>query len=43
MDWIKIQSEEDIQKLNNAYDYFEDSYLVKMEYSSGIDIGPNKR
>ena len=26
MDWIKIQSEEDIQKLNNAYDYFEDEY-----------------
>ena len=41
MDWIKIQSEEDIQKLNNAYGYFEDSYLVKMEYLSGDSVDDN--
>lgn len=35
MNWIEIECEEDIQQLNNTYGYFGDSYLVKMDYTSG--------
>lgn len=41
MDWIKIYCEEDIQKLNSTYGFFEDSYLVKMEYLSGDGVDEN--
>lgn len=41
MDWIEIECEEDIQQLNNAYGYFEDSYLVKMDYTSGDLVDEN--
>lgn len=41
MDWIEIECEEDIQQLNNAYGYFEDSYLVKMDYASGDLVDEN--
>ena len=41
MDWIEIECEDDIQQLNNAYGYFEDSYLVKMDYASGDLVDEN--
>lgn len=35
MEWIEIKSDTDIQHLNETYDNFEDSYIVRMEYISG--------
>ena len=35
MIWNEIKSNNDIQQLNQTYNYFEDSMLVRMEYISG--------
>lgn len=35
MEWIEIKNDTDIQLLNETYDNFEDSYIVRMEYISG--------
>ena len=38
MIWNEIKSNNDIQQLNQIYNYFEDSMLVHMEYISGDHI-----
>lgn len=35
MEWIEVKNDEDIQRINETYNYFEDAVLVKMEYVSG--------
>lgn len=35
MEWIEIKSDADVQRLNETYNNFEDSYIVRMEYISG--------
>ena len=35
MEWTEIKTDEDIQHLNELYDFFLDSVIVRMEYVSG--------
>lgn len=35
MEWIEVKNDDDIKKINEIYDHFEDAMLVKMEFASG--------
>lgn len=35
MEWHEIENDADLARLNELYGYFEDSFIVRMEYLSG--------
>lgn len=35
MEWHEIKTDEDVRMLNELYGYFEDSFIISMQYISG--------
>lgn len=41
MEWIEVTNDEEIQRINEIYNYFEDAVIVKMDYVSGDYVDEN--